>query len=148
VNQVRKICIIGIGNTLRSDDGIGAHICSELDKERLPGVFTLIVQQINTEMIEPLLAYEYLLFVDAAVDRDEVSVRPLATESGATIASSHSMSVTMFRDLAKNLYSKQPEIFLCAVPGEDFDLGEKLSVSGKSNAEKAIQKIKAWITGL
>ena len=32
----KKICIVGIGNPLRSDDGLGAYVCEHIEDINLP----------------------------------------------------------------------------------------------------------------
>lgn len=38
----KKIAVIGIGNILLRDDGIGVYIVNELEKENLPDIVTLV----------------------------------------------------------------------------------------------------------
>ncbi len=45
------ILVIGYGNSLRSDDGVGPFVAEAVEALRLPGVHTLICQQLSPEQL-------------------------------------------------------------------------------------------------
>ena len=48
----RDFLVIGYGNTLRGDDGVGPRVAEAVGKLNLPGVRTLICQQLSPEHAE------------------------------------------------------------------------------------------------
>src|SRR3954471_3504710 len=60
-----KVLVIGYGNTLRSDDGVGPHIAIEAAAWGLPRLETIAVPQLTPELAELLASAELLIFVDA-----------------------------------------------------------------------------------
>ena len=72
------ILVIGYGNTLRGDDGVGPKVAETVGALRLPGVRTLICQQLSPEHAAPISVADTVIFVDAAVDApEEVQLRRL-----------------------------------------------------------------------
>lgn len=141
-----SICIAGIGNTLRSDDGIGAYICRELEKEIIHNATFQYIHQLQSEWIDEFSGYDYVLLIDAAVDKEnKIRLNALNAGDDLTGASSHYLDLGIFARLITGLMSTSPSIYLCAVPGLDFSFSEKLSPQGKVNADEAIKKIKSWL---
>jgi len=141
-----SICIAGIGNTLRSDDGIGAYVCKELEKEIIHNATFQYIHQLQSEWIDEFSGYDYVLLIDAAVDKEnKIRLNPLNAGDYLTDASSHYLDLGIFARLITGLMNTSPSIYLCAIPGHDFSFGETMSLQGKVNADEAIRKIKLWL---
>lgn len=65
---MQKVLILGIGNTLFSDEGIGVHLVERMRKEvgELPGVEYLDGGTLSFTLAEPIARAEGLIVVDAA----------------------------------------------------------------------------------
>ena len=62
---MNSVAIIGIGNILRKDDGIGVHVINELEKEGLPSTIQLVDGGTSTlDMLGYFLDYERIIVVD------------------------------------------------------------------------------------
>ena len=140
-----KILILGVGNILMSDDGIGSYICSQIDAMHLPGVTTHIVHQLHVELIEDLLNYDSVIIADASIKEKEVEFFPLQPDKTQTLSSSHHLNANMLNTLFQKVYGKTTPIFLCAVRGDYFEMGEIFSVQTMKNANNAIKIICDWI---
>jgi hydrogenase maturation protease len=141
-----SICIAGIGNILRSDDGIGAYVCKALEKEHLPNASFQYPHQLQTEWLEEFSHYDYVLLIDALADGiNDVQLYPLKSGGQFTRSASHHLDTGILAGLLAGLFEKLPQIIICAVAGQDFSFGETLSDKGKINADKAVDKIKAWL---
>ncbi len=57
--------MIGYGNTLRSDDGVGPRVAMAVASWGWPGLKAIAVHQLTPELAEPLAAAELAIFVDA-----------------------------------------------------------------------------------
>jgi hypothetical protein len=53
----KRTCITGIGNTLRSDDGVGTYVSRLIEEKNLEGVTVIIVQQLHIGMTEDLTKF-------------------------------------------------------------------------------------------
>lgn len=141
-----KIAVIGVGNTLRSDDGIGAYICSKIDEFNFPFVTSIIVQQLQVELIEELIHYDSVIIADASVTGNDVDLNSLSFNETQPTSSSHHMNANMINSLLQKIHGKTITINLCSVRGENFELGESLSSSAIANANKAVKIICDFIT--
>ena len=144
-SRIEKILIIGVGNTLRSDDGIGAYICLKIDAMHLPHVSIRIVHQLHVELIEDLLQYDSVIIADASVTEKNVEFVPLQIHETQAVSSSHHLNANMLLALVQKIHGKNIPIFLCSVRGENFEMGETLSVKAMMNADNALKMINDWI---
>jgi hydrogenase maturation protease len=147
-DKVNNICIVGVGNTIRADDGIGNYICLAIEQMKLPGISTMIVQQLDAELVEDLLLFNHVLITDAAIDGIEVDLYELFPDNVLPLSSSHHVNAAMLAALAKRVYGKKLSLFLCAVRGYDFEIGDLLSEKAKANCLKAISLTMEWIDSL
>ena len=63
-----SLLVIGYGNTLRGDDGVGPRVAEAVGELNLPGVHTLICPLLTPELANPISRAGKVIFVDAAVD--------------------------------------------------------------------------------
>jgi hydrogenase maturation protease len=141
----RIVCLVGIGNSLRSDDGIGAHICAVIEEMKIPGVTVLTTHQLQLEMIEDLLDFEQVILVDASLLSGEFEFYPFSPEEGQGVSSSHHVNAHTFGTIAKKIYNDNFNLYICAVKGENFELGEQLSTFAMNNTKKAIDFLVQWL---
>ena len=59
--------VIGYGNTLRGDDGIGPAVAEAVAALGLPGVRVIVAHQLTPELAADLADAQLVVFVDAAV---------------------------------------------------------------------------------
>ena len=146
MNNQTTICIAGIGNILRSDDGIGAYVCKALEKEHLSNANFLYPHQLQTEWLEEFSRYDYVMLIDAIADgTNDIQLYPLKPGRQFTSSVSHNFDTGILAGLLSGLFEKSPQIIICAVGGQDFSFGETLSDQGKINADRAVEKIKSWL---
>ena len=73
------LLIIGYGNTLRRDDGVGPKVAEAVAALALPGVRALAYPLLTPELAEAVSQARVVIFVDAAVDAPRgVQLRKLA----------------------------------------------------------------------
>lgn len=133
--------IIGVGNTLRMDDGIGAYVCNAIQNMGIEGVDTGLYHQLNTEIIEQFGNHDFTVFVDAAINTVDVKIKKITDIALSPSTQSHSASVELLYSLAKKLYNRDFNIYTCAVPAYNFDMGQQLTDGAKKMADKAIEEI-------
>ena len=82
-----RLLVIGYGNTLRGDDGVGPRAAEAIATLALPGVRALVCPLLTPELAEAVSQAGVVIFVDAAVDAPrEVLMRQIrrAEELGLT----------------------------------------------------------------
>lgn len=139
---------MGIGNPIRSDDGIGAYVCNLLERLHLPHVTLFELQQLDAELIETLFQFDHIVIVDAAIGGEEVRFYPLADDGTSALVTSHHMNAAMLQLLSQKIYSHPLVIHICAVKGYHFEIGDTLSAHAQANAANAAAMIVDWIKTL
>jgi hydrogenase maturation protease len=134
--------VIGYGNTLRSDDGVGARVAAAIEELALPGVTALVRHQLTPELAEPVSEARAVVFVDAAADAStEVRLRPLEPAAGAQLMA-HAADPRTLLAMAKQLFSRCPPAWWLTIPVENLEFGEELSSLARRGYETALEKIR------
>jgi hydrogenase maturation protease len=139
------ILVAGIGNPIRTDDGIGDFICRRIASLAINNVSTLSIQQLQVEQIETFAQYHYVIIVDASVSGTDAEIMPVENVISAAQTSSHQTSPGLLKSIAGYTGNSNLNLVLCKVRGEDFGFGDKLSERAIRNANKAVELIIQWI---
>jgi hydrogenase maturation protease len=149
-----RILIIGYGNPLRSDDGLGWHAAKELSRELpSPEVKVIRAHQLTPELAEEASRVELVLFIDAREGGPPGDIRCQAIHlddaSSQPSVHSHDFRPATLLQLAMELYGFSPRAYLLTVAGEHFEDGDSLSEPVRSALPKLIAQVKTLIsTGL
>ena len=136
------LLVVGYGNTLRRDDGVGPKVADALEDLALPGVRTLACPLLTPELAEPISRASTVIFVDAAVDAPlEVQRRKLEPAASSQVMAHAATPVTLLA-LARDVYGHAPEAWLLTIPVTDLGVGEKLSPLGQRGFDLAIEEVK------
>jgi hydrogenase maturation protease len=141
VAKGRKRClVIGYGNDLLGDDGVGCYIAQRLESLQHPDIDTIEAVQLLPEMVETISRYRQIFFVDAAIDTgDHVSMTMVDGKTENSMH--HAVSPEWLLSIVSAIYSCSPEALLLRVPANQFALGEPLSRETAAAAEEAIVSI-------
>jgi hydrogenase maturation protease len=129
------VLVIGYGNALRSDDGVGWHAAALLaDDRRLAGVEVLALHQLTPELALDMSRASLVILVDASAEGPPgaIIVRPLEGEDvgaagGGGGATSHHVGPGVLLAVARDLYGAAPDAFVVSVGTATMELGEELS---------------------
>jgi hydrogenase maturation protease len=137
------ILIIGYGNTLRGDDGVGSRVAEAVEKLQLPNVRTLICQQLSPEHADPIASAETVIFVDAAVDAPkEVQLRPLDPGPTSQLMA-HAADPRTMLALARDVFGHTPRAWWLTIPAVKLEFGEELSPEAQHGCDETVKKIQA-----
>jgi len=140
-----EFLVIGYGNTLRSDDGVGAKVAAAVAELALPGVVSLVRHQLTPELAETISEARTVVFVDAAVDAAiEVQVRQLEPAEGAQLMA-HAADPRTLLALAGQLFGRCPPAWWLTIPVENLEFGEELSPLARRGYETALERIRALV---
>lgn len=144
-----RVLVIGIGNTLRRDDGAGwlfaQALAAQLQKADAT-VNLLLRQQLTPELAAEAAEVDpdQIVLVDASLDVEEATLTELAP-SAATRANplfpphAHRLDAGTLLALMRYLYAVQARSWLVQTPAYDFGHGEGLS----ERAQKGLQAVPA-----
>lgn len=135
------VLVIGYGNTLRSDDGVGPKVIEAIAGLKLPGVQTLSCDLLTPELADPVSRAARVIFVDAAIDAPaEVQLRPLTPADSSQIMA-HAADPRTLLALARDVFGHAPQAWWLTIPIENMGIGEQLSGRAQRGVETAISLI-------
>ena len=123
------ILVIGYGNPLRSDDGVGQYIARHFDG-RLYGedVQVFIYHQLTPELVSPISQADAVIFVDASQAGQPGEINCLEITAEATRGTfTHYCTPAGLLNGAADLYGAHTRGFIVSVSGYSFEYGETLS---------------------
>ena len=124
-----RVLIIGYGNPLRGDDGLGWHAARRLQAELArEDVEVKAVHQLTPELSEELSRAELAIFIDAAAEGEPGTVlsREVSPTGGEEMFTHQASPAALLR-AAQVLYGRAPRAVLFSVPVESVEFGEELS---------------------
>ncbi len=129
--------VIGYGSDLRADDAVGRRVAETVQARGLPGVRVRSVHQLTPELAAELGAADRVVFVDATVAADEVSVGWLDATPDPQVMTHH-MDPAGLLGLASLLGSSPTDAALVSVPATDLGLGTHLSPRARTALDEAV----------
>jgi len=129
VSAKQHTLIIGIGNPLRRDDGLGWKVAEQLVQDDDPGQTILTVHQLTPELVQWMAAADLVVLIDASREGEpgELEVRPLSPRPHTGAIGSHHFSPEELLALTTAIYDHCPPAFMVSMTGADFAIGEQLS---------------------
>ncbi len=140
------ILIIGCGNTLRGDDGVGQVIVERFDPHRYGEVVEIIAcHQLMPELVEPVSCADLTIFIDAAEGDTPGQIRCsevlLGSESGAF---THNLTPASLLAGAANLYGTETRALIISITGAQYEFSEIFS----SQIEAAVPAVMNLLSSL
>jgi hydrogenase maturation protease len=122
--------VIGYGNALRTDDGIGWHAAERLAADpRMDGVTVLRLHQLAPELALDFSRADFVVLIDAShlPAAGMFTVEAVTRAVSESTAWSHHLSPPSLIALAEELYGRCPQVFGFSVGVADVEVGERLS---------------------
>jgi hydrogenase maturation protease len=128
-----KALIIGYGNPLRGDDGIGQVVAQHLTKPAIDDAEVVVCHQLTPELAGRLATVDMVVFIDAeagATPPGSVTVSEVP-HGGSALPSAlaHRVDPAALLFMSQKLYGRSPQAFLVSVAARSFAFGEGLSDS-------------------
>jgi len=142
----KKILILGYGNSLRQDDGVGIEVVRRLqEKITSPNCTFMTAFQPQPEMIFQIIETDVLLIIDAsasirpgAINRTQLS----STDPNETYtSSSHFLTPQRMLLLCEQLYEYAPYTLLYTIGGYNFGYGKGFSAIVSLRLNRLVDKI-------
>lgn len=143
---MKDILILGVGNLILKDEGIGIHVINRLEKEELPlGVDLLDGGTGGIFLIGTLQQYKHLILIDATLDSRPAGtirhLKPKYSHDYPLLLSAHEIGLKEMID-AMILQEQIPEIDLLAISVQEVrEIGMQLSPKVEDAIPAIINKI-------
>lgn len=153
---VSRVLVIGYGNPLRCDDGVGPAVAARVAADpRMHGAAVLAEHQLAPELAADMAQADRVILIDAAdgVPAGEVGVRVLgqgpmeepASTPGDVDAGgpplTHHVSPASLAGLARELYGASPALVVVSVGAASFEMGEGLTPSVDAAVPAAVEAV-------
>ena len=124
-----RALVIGIGNPLRRDDGLGREVAEQLARDGEKGCDMHSVHQLTPELAQEMAAASLVVMVDASREGEpgEVRLRSVPPSAQASAVGAHFTAPEELAALTALVYGQCPPVVLVTMAGTDFSLGEQLS---------------------
>jgi len=143
-----RVLIIGYGNPLRADDGVGWRMACRLGELVRDEPFeVLAVHQLTPELAEPISRAELVIFVDASHNGLPGSWKcerlVLNTALASTLA--HHFTPASLLGYAQAVFQASPPALVVSVAGESFSYREQLTPAVEAALPQVIEHIHGQI---
>jgi hydrogenase maturation protease len=146
--KTMTVLVIGYGNTLRGDDGVGYQVSETVAEWQLPQVRSIAIHQLLPELAADIAAVEIVVFVDAIVAIDsptpDIAITPIFAGEDATF-STHIFTPQLLLRMTQKLYRATPVAYLLTIPAIDFTLGVNISSIASTSKDLALDYLKCWL---
>ena len=143
-----RVLIIGYGNPLRSDDGLGWYAADQLFRTSASrDVEVLPCHQLTPDLAEPVSHADTVMFLDSTHEGTpgELRCREIQAAEG-TPSFSHHLSPQVVLGLSRDLYGAFPHAWLLTVCGKCFEPGESLSEEVAGRLPDLKERVRAVTT--
>ena len=150
-NSSNKFAVIGLGNTLRRDDGIGIVILESLlnscKRERVD-YFNFGIA--SFDLVHRMEAYEFILLIDginAGLKPGELKIfelKDISYHLKGTVISTHEFDLKSLFELYKRFELKS-KIYVAGIQVQDVSFGDSLSQPLKDSLEHSISETRLFI---
>ncbi|MDD6209517.1 MAG: hydrogenase maturation protease [Bacteroidales bacterium] len=150
---MNSILVLGVGNYLLKDEGVGVHVIKELESSNeLEGVDLLDGGTGGLFLIGELQSYRHVIMIDASLDHYPAGtvrlIRPKYSKEYPRHLSAHEFGLKDMID-AMIFLGKLPEMHLIVISVKEFyDLSMELSPDIQKVIPEVIQHVKNIIAGI
>lgn len=143
-----KALVVGYGNALRGDDGVGPWVAETFAALAPPDVRVLSLHQLTPELAEALSEAEIAIFVDAHLAEPGAGVAVNRLQPATTAEPlGHQFDPARLLALSQALYAAAPQAYLVMIPAASFEMAESLSPLAQTGANAALDLIRHILSG-
>jgi hydrogenase maturation protease len=145
-----KTLVIGYGNTLRGDDGVGFRVAEAVQTWALPDVEAYPCHQLTPELAAAMAEVDRVIFVDATPPQNPHSpivVERIQAGAYSSFWSGHHSSPTALLSLTQQLYHRQPLAYVMLLPSWAMGYSEDLSPIAQLGFQQGLRRLEellAW----
>lgn len=147
-----NILVLGIGNILLNDEGVGIHVINSLEKEEYKGADLMDGGTGGFHLLGFLQSYKTIIMIDASLDQFPAGhiriLYPKYARDFPVQLSAHEVGLKDLLD-ACFLLGNMPDIHLVAISVKDFqDMGMELTPEVEAAIPAAVLKVKELVASL
>lgn len=144
--EAQVAVVIGVGSDLRSDDGAGRRVANAIEELSLPGVEVRSQPQLTPELATLVAGRRLVVFVDADVEVDRLTVRPITADASARTIMAHHGHPGGVLALVDTIGEQPASALLVSLPATDLSLGDQFSPATARAVEEAVSVVRRLVT--
>lgn len=141
-----KAVVIGFGNDLRSDDGVGRWVADQIEALGLDDVDVRSVSQLTPELALTLAGRSMAVFVDASVDTPVLTVERVEPAGPAPALVTHHGSASALLSLTSSVGRPPETAIMISIPASNLEVGFEFSEVTGVAAVEAVEQIVELVT--
>jgi len=138
--------IIGYGNSLRGDDGVGAKVAETVETWKLNSIEVLVVHQLTPDLSEQISQVFQVIFIDACSELAGGIVMDRLSPCRESEVLTHGCDPAKLLSVSLWLYGRAPLAWLMKIAAVDFSLGEHLSAVAQEGQVEALKVLRNFPT--
>ncbi|MDA8163912.1 MAG: hydrogenase maturation protease [Desulfobacteraceae bacterium] len=150
-----RLTIIGYGNPLRGDDGLGYHVAERLARKveqegRGRDIEVLVLQQLTPEVAEAVSGSERVIFIDATcrLPPGRIACEEIVPRFPRHHPTTHHLDPAGVLALARLLDPGcAPQALLLTVGGDSFGYREAFSATAAKSVSAVDRALDQWLEG-
>lgn len=119
--------IIGFGNPLREDDGLGWRAAELLERREGASIDVLKCHQLTPELADPVSRASMVIFLDASVSQEPGSILTRLVEKSVPAAWSHQLSPAQLIGFCEQVTGPAPRAYLITGGVDRMSWSEQMS---------------------
>jgi len=141
-----RVVVLGVGNTLRRDDGFGVHVASQLKRFKLKDTLVLEAGPSPENVLDDILKFKpsHIVVVDSVEMRrrpGELVIAGLESVADELAVSTHRIPLTLLVKYLRLMGFKGKVIIVGAQP-VDLSFGEGLTPQVKTAVEEVVEMLR------
>ncbi len=142
-----SVLVIGYGNSLRGDDGVGVAVAEQLNETlQNSTVRVLACQQLTPELASEISKADRVIIIDAAKGEMPGQITVNTIEPGDESSTfTHELRPSTLLACAQELYGKHPVTFLVSITGYSFEFSDELSDTLKRIMPEVLTRVRELI---
>lgn len=149
----QTVLVLGIGNDILTDDGIGPRIVKQLEKENFPSLFAFQTATVGgLEILEMVSGYRQVIFIDAIKTRNGIPgsiyyLTPENFQETLHLTNLHDINFLNAIALGKKLGMEVPDRMqiLAIEIVEDMEFSEHFSPPIREKYPEILQEIRDYL---
>jgi hydrogenase maturation protease len=144
-----KTLVIGYGNTLRGDDGVGFRLAEAAEAWHLDGVEAHPCHQLTPELAADIAAVDRVIFIDATLPQNPHSpivVEAVTPEDSPSLCSAHHSTPHALLSLTQQLYGRYPQAYTMLLPSWSMGYSEDLSPIAQLGFKQGLRRLSEFIS--
>ena len=138
-----SVIVIGLGNPLRGDDGIGWNAVDQIAESiKSIGLEFIKCRELMPELSEKISKAKYVLFLDAAVDtgNGEIAESQINPSENYPSLETHQLDPAGLLAFSKALFGRTPHAVILTVSGGSFEYYEGLSEKAHAGVQLLVKR--------